>query len=144
MMYESVQVRVRLSEIEPAVWRRLVVPLTWDLGQLHLAIQAAFNWWNCHLHEFTIGGLRFSDPEMMEDGGFDDTPRSFDERQVRLIDFGYEPGVTIRYVYDFGDCWEHVVEFEERLSSEVAPKVASCVAGARARPPGGCRRRSRL
>jgi len=24
-------------------------------------IQAAFNWWNYHLHEFRVGGLRYGD-----------------------------------------------------------------------------------
>ena len=64
MLYKepnALQIRVTLPEIEPAVWRQLVVPWTWHLGQLHLAIQAAFNWWNCHLHEFNIGGLRYGD-----------------------------------------------------------------------------------
>jgi hypothetical protein len=42
----ALQIQVTLTEIEPTVWRRLVVPWTWHLGQLHLAIQAAFNWWN--------------------------------------------------------------------------------------------------
>ncbi len=54
----AVQLRVALDDIEPAVWRRLVVPWAWHLGQLHLVIQGAFNWWNYHLHEFSIGGLR--------------------------------------------------------------------------------------
>jgi hypothetical protein len=39
----ALQIKITLAEIEPRVWRRLVVPWTWHLGQLHLAIQAAFN-----------------------------------------------------------------------------------------------------
>jgi len=42
----AVQIHISLDEIEPAVWRRLFLPSAWNLGQLHLAIQAAFNWWN--------------------------------------------------------------------------------------------------
>jgi hypothetical protein len=138
MLYQepnALQIRVTLSEIEPAVWRRLIVPLTWDLRQLHLTIQAAFNWRNYHLHEFNIGGLRYGDPKMMDDGACDEDPRSFDERGVRLLDFGYEPAAVIGYIYDFGDGWRHVVEFEKRLALELTPKTAACVAGARARPP---------
>jgi len=138
MLYQepnALQIRVTLSEIEPAVWRRLVVPLTWNLGQLHLAIQAAFNWWNYHLHEFNIGGLRYGDPEMLDDGACDEDARSFDERGVRLLDFQGGPGTVFGYIYDFGDGWRHVVEFEEHLVLEVAPKTAACIAGARARPP---------
>jgi hypothetical protein len=137
MLYKepnALQIRVTLREIEPAVWRQLVVPWTWHLGQLHLAIQAAFAWWNHHLHEFNIGGLRYGDCELDEDD-FPDSPRLFDEREVRLRDFDRGEVAPFRYLYDFGDCWRHTVEIEQLLTLDIAPKVAACVAGARARPP---------
>jgi Plasmid pRiA4b ORF-3-like protein len=130
----AVQIRITLDEIEPKVWRRLVVPLKWNLEQLHLAIQAAFNWWNYHLHEFRIGGLRYGNVELLEEGAFEGDPRTFDEREVRLRDFE-GPGTSFVYIYDFGDDWHHTVEIEKLLAPEVAPKQGSCVAGARARPP---------
>jgi hypothetical protein len=138
MLYQepnALQIRVTLAEIEPAIWRRFVVPWTWHLGQLHLGIQAAFNWWNSHLHEFRIGGLRYGDPELLEDGAFEDDARVFDEREVRLRDFDREPGTTFTYLYDFGDDWHHTVEIEKLLACDVPRKVAACIAGARARPP---------
>jgi hypothetical protein len=114
--------------------RQLVVPWTWHLGQLHLAIQAAFNWWNCHLHEFNIGGLRYGDFEL-DEGDFPDGPRLFDEREVRLLDFDRREVAPFKYLYDFGDSWRHTVEIEQLLALDVAPSVGTCVAGARARPP---------
>jgi hypothetical protein len=51
----AVQIRVVLVEIEPQAWRRLVLPIRWNLEQLHLTIQAAFNWWNYHLHALLSG-----------------------------------------------------------------------------------------
>lgn len=130
----AVQLRVTLAEIEPLVWRRVVVPASWHLGQLHLVIQAAFNWWNYHLHEYRIGGLRYGDPDI-DDGGSEDSPRLFDESDVRLCDFGREPGMMFTYVYDFGDDWHHIVEIEQHLALDPLPKLATCVDGARARPP---------
>ena len=130
----AVQLRVTMAEIEPVVWRRIVVPATWHLGHLHLVIQAAFNWWNYHLHEYRIGGLRYGEPEA-EDWGSEDSPKLFDEAEVRLCDFGYEPGMTFTYVYDFGDDWHHAVEIERHLALEPFPTVATCIDGARARPP---------
>ena len=130
----AVQIRVSLDAIEPPIWRRLVLPLGWNLGQLHLVIQAAFNWWNYHLHEFRIGGLSYGDPEMLEDGRAADDPRSFDQQEVRLRDFR-EPGVVFTYVYDFGDNWRHTVEIEKFLALDEPSRQAACVAGARARPP---------
>ena len=131
----AVRIRITLSEIEPAIWRELVVPWTWHLGQLHLAIQAAFNWWNCHLHEFNIGGLRYGDLELLEEEGFPDSPRAFDEREVRLLDFERARITPFDYLYDFGDCWRHTIEIQKLLALDAIPKRGSCVAGARARPP---------
>ena len=137
MLYKELnaaRLRVTIDDVEPPVWRRLVAPLSWRLDQLHLAIQAAFNWGNAHLHEFRIGGLRYGDPDV-EDMAFEDSPRLFDEREVKLRDFGHEDGVRFTYAYDFGDNWRHTVEIEEALALDIEPKQASCVDGARARPP---------
>ena len=137
MLYKELnaaRLRVTIDDVEPLVWRRLVVPLSWRLDQLHLAIQAAFNWGNAHLHEFRIGGLRYGDPDV-EDMACEDSPRLFDEREVRLRDFGREDGVAFAYTYDFGDNWRHTVEIEELLALDIEPKLATCVDGARARPP---------
>ena len=131
----AIQMRVTLAEIEPEIWRRLVVPRTFDLGQLHHVIQAAFGWWDYHLHQFMIGGLRFGDLEQIGTPEFEGEPRGFDETEVRLLDFGYSGRVAFVYEYDFGDGWEHSVEFEETLVIEPVPRVARCIDGARARPP---------
>jgi hypothetical protein len=138
MLYQqpnAAQIRVTLAEIEPSVWRRLVVPWTWHLGQLHRVIQAAFNWWDCHLHEFNIGGLRYGDPELLGEDIFPDSPRVFDERVVRLLDFDRAGCARFNYLYDFGDCWRHAIEIEQPLALDVIPRVGACIAGARARPP---------
>ena len=110
------------------------MPLNWRLDQLQLAIQAAFNWWNSHLHEFRIGGLRYGDPDV-EDVAFEDSPRLFDEREVTLRDFGRDPSVRFVYTYDFGDNWRHIVEIEEWLALDDTPRFAACLDAARARPP---------
>jgi hypothetical protein len=41
---KTLQMRVSIDEIEPGVWRRLVLPVHWNLEHLHLGIQAAFKW----------------------------------------------------------------------------------------------------
>lgn len=133
-MPDAVQLVVTLSRYEPEIWRRLIVPWTWHLGQLHLVIQAAFNWWNSHLHEFRIGGLAYGDPTNNE-WNDETSVRTFDETEVRLLDFAREPGASFRYVYDFGDHWEHVITVEKILSLDVASRSATCIDGARARPP---------
>ena len=106
--FTAVQVRVSIDRIEPQIWRRLVVPLHFNLREFHLVLQAAFGWTHSHLHEFEVGGLsygnEFADAERTEDGA-----RTFQEMDVRLRDFTREPGTTFRYVYDMGDNWVHTV-----------------------------------
>jgi hypothetical protein len=126
--------RVTLQEIEPSVWRRLIVPRAFHLGELHQVIQAAFGWWDYHLHEFQIGGLSFSDPDLLQPE-FEGDPRVYDEREVQMLDFSRGDDINFVYVYDFGDDWHHRVEFEQLLVVEPATRVARCVDGARARPP---------
>jgi hypothetical protein len=135
----AAQIRVSIDEIEPQVWRHLVVPLNWNLEQLHLTIQAVFNWWNYHLHEFRIGGLRYGDVELLTEGGAEGDPQAFDERLVRLRYFE-GPGTVFGYIYDFGDNWRHTVEIEECLAIDVTPKQAN-LHRRRTRPAARRRRR---
>jgi hypothetical protein len=129
----AVQVRVSIDCIEPQIWRRLVVPLHFNLRELHLVLQAAFGWTNSHLHEFEIGGLRYGDKRLAEE--WEGGPQLFDEASVLLRDFSREPGTKFTYVYDMGDNWEHTIVVEKHVAVTPAPKVAVCVEGARARPP---------
>lgn len=47
---------IELREVEPRVWRRLLVPGSVRLDKLHRMFQAAMGWEDCHLHSFEIGG----------------------------------------------------------------------------------------
>lgn len=130
----AAQLKISVDGIEPAVWRRLIVPGDWNLERVHLAIQAAFNWWNYHLHEFEIGGLRYGDAALAEDGMVEGDARVLDERMVKIRDFR-GTGIIFSYLYDFGDDWRHTVEIEEMIFLDTPPTHASCIDGARARPP---------
>ncbi|ABL71238.1 MULTISPECIES: plasmid pRiA4b ORF-3 family protein [Paracoccus] len=128
----AVRLHVSLAEIEPEIWRRLVVPCDWTLDRLHPVLQAAFGWTDSHLHEFRIGGLRYGDPALLDDGF--GGPRVFDSTEVRLQDFvGHDVGFT--YAYDFGDDWQHLIRIEDWSALDPAPRHALCLEGARARPP---------
>lgn len=141
MTYETpnaVQIHIELDRIEPKVWRRLVLPLSTNLAQLHYLLQAAFGWTDSHLHHFLIGGLRFGDAEFAQSERLDsDEPRTFELAGVRMQDFSFYhgDGISFQYIYDFGDNWTHKVTFEKLLAITPAPKTASCTGGARCCPP---------
>jgi Plasmid pRiA4b ORF-3-like protein len=72
--------KVKLDEVEPAVLRRLEVPLTIRLDRLHLVLQAAMGWTNSHLYEIRAGDVGWGVP----DPDFGDGP--LDARKTRLVD----------------------------------------------------------
>ncbi len=129
----AVQIRVDLIDVDPPVWRRLVVPRDWDLSQLHLVIQAAFGWTESHLHEFHIGGLTYGLDNV--EGIVVEGPTTLDESAIRLSDFNSQPELSFEYLYDFGDNWTHKVVLERSLTLATIPTHATCVFGERAGPP---------
>jgi hypothetical protein len=46
------QIKVTLREVHPPVWRRVHLPSTATLDQLHEVIQVAMGWEQHHLHLF--------------------------------------------------------------------------------------------
>src|SRR5688500_20388842 len=64
------RLKVTLEDVEPAVMRRLEVPLRIRLDRLHLVLQAAMGWTDSHLYEFRAGGTGWGVP----DPDFDDGP----------------------------------------------------------------------
>jgi len=64
-----------------------------------------------------------------------------DDRKVYLFDVLRVPGDRLRYMYDFGDRWQHVITLKEiRPCAENKP-VVQLLAGRNASPPedyGGC------
>lgn len=119
--------KVTLEGIEPPIWRRLVVPSEFTLFDLHCAIQVAMGWEDCHLHDFQIKRQRYAMPDAHDFGS------PLDETKACLRDVA-GPRAKIRYQYDFGDSWNHVIVVEKILEdTEIAPPV--CTDGARACPP---------
>jgi len=133
----AVQIHVALNEMEPPIWRRLVVPLDTTLAQLHYILQAAMGWTDSHLHQFEIGGLRYGDPDLLNLEIPDDFQQAFDAGPVRLrdFDFDHDGKLSFIYTYDFGDSWRHTVTLEKLLAIKPAPKAATCIEGARSCPP---------
>lgn len=130
------QFKVTLLDIKPAIWRRIQVP-DGTLAGLHESIQAAFGWWNYHLHQFDIDGVRYG-PPAPDDMDFD--LEMTDETGVTLRELIPESGQTSRWVYeyDFGDGWRHEVLFEGFPPADPKAKYPRCVEGERAGPPEDC------
>src|ERR1700733_4985373 len=113
---EIYQIKVTLLGMRRPIWRRLLVPASITLAQLHHVLQAAMGWEDCHLHEFRIGGRKFGVPDLMDQ--FMGGPRSISEKKVQLSELLNKRGAKVNYTYDFGDSWEHSILLEKVLPSE--------------------------
>jgi Plasmid pRiA4b ORF-3-like protein len=104
------RLKITLDEVKPLVMRRLEVPLSIRLDRLHLAIQAAMGWTNSHLYEIRAKDTGWGVP----DSDWGDGP--LDARKARLIDVLEDVGTkTLKYLYDFGDGWEHTIKIERLI-----------------------------
>ena len=77
------QIKVTLEDIEPLIWRRLLVRSDIKLSKLHDVLQTAFAWEDAHMHHFfNKENQFFAPPEMTVDdfGG----PPSRDTNETRL------------------------------------------------------------
>jgi hypothetical protein len=130
---EVFQFKVTLAGSEPAIWRRIQVP-GGTLHQLHDHLQLAMGWTNSHLHQFWIGEDRLGDPKLLG-GGWDDDDIK-DSKKLTLDALLPKDGeFCFVYEYDFGDGWEHVVEFEGHFPRLPGEKYPRCLEGERACPP---------
>ena len=134
------QFKITLKDIEPAIWRRIQVPSKYSFWDLHVAIQDAMGWFDCHLHTFRLKkprGRKILEIGIPLDSDFDDIVilPGWDED---LADYFPEPGKIIEYEYDFGDGWQHEILFEGILLKEKNVKYPVCLAGERACPPEDC------
>ncbi|AOK46124.1 hypothetical protein WT60_04095 [Burkholderia sp. MSMB617WGS] len=126
---QLLQLKIELSRIKPSIWRRVVIPETITLAKLHRVIQAAMGWTDCHLHEFEIAGERYGIPD--REFGLGESVIS--EARARL---GKCLGdvASLRYLYDFGDDWEHKIKVEKVLPTDTC-LYPLYLGGANACPP---------
>ena len=126
------QLKVTLRGTTPPIWRRIVVDGGETLSHLHAVIQAAFGWYDAHLHDFDIDGDRYGIPDE------DDWTPVKDERRVSIDQAIGDGHRKIRYTYDFGDNWDHDIVVEKTTSACDVANAPDCIGGRRACPPEDC------
>lgn len=129
------RIRIDLQRTKPPVWRRIEVPGSILLPQLHLAIQTAMGWLDSHLHRFRTGN-RGRAPEFITQFDLSEGEEGMLEDTVRLDQVVSKAGDKLWYDYDFGDGWDHVLLVEKVLDEP--PAMPACVGGKRACPPEDC------
>src|SRR5208282_1539951 len=93
------RLRIQLRDVNPVVWRRILVPGSIRMAKLSPILLAAMGWNNSHLHTFLIGDKRIG-------MCFDDYPEDeIDEKGMTVLQALREERRFV-FEYDFGDGWE--------------------------------------
>jgi hypothetical protein len=134
------QFKVSLKGIRPPIWRRVQVPETYSFWDLHTAIQDAMGWSDYHLHHFEIENPQTG---MVEEIGIPDE-EGWGEVDIlpgwdhKISKYFSNTMKKARYIYDYGDDWEHDIKLEKILISDPKSKYPLCTGGKRACPPEDC------
>jgi hypothetical protein len=130
-----VECTVTLRDVVPPVWRRLLVPATTRLDQLHFILQTAMGWECRHLYRFLVDGVEYAGDERE----FKDVRDVRPAESIRLYEAVPAVGTALVYEYDFGDGWTHdLVVDRVHLSDDQFSLLPACLEGARAAPPEDC------
>ncbi len=135
-----VSLRVDLVGIEPPIFRCIEVPDDYTFFDLHVALQDAMGWLDCHLHVFVVPGVARGKPTLI---GIPDAD-GFAEMStqpgwgVPISRFLSKPGDSVAYEYDFGDGWQHQITVQGVRERKLRERLPSCIDGARACPPEDC------
>lgn len=130
------QFHILLEGTKPQVWRRIQVPENYTMWDLHVAIQDAMGWSDCHLHEFrTIEKrpgkvVRIGIPD---DYGYGNEAMAGWEQNIDDW-FLLEKQPMMNYEYDFGDGWDHKIILEKIIVKTKGTKYPSCIDGKNACP----------
>jgi hypothetical protein len=132
-------VLITLERVQPACWRRLLLDAGLTLERVHVAIQCSFGWQGGHLYEFSTGSRRgddhrrFSAPDPFGISPLMDDVE--DSTRTRVASLLTRRGAKLRYLYDFGDDWEHELRCERLFGETVEQLLAAQGIGPPARTP---------
>lgn len=123
------QLKLALKEAKPPIWRRVLVPMDLNLGDLHDIIQASFDWYDGHLHIFYAGGFGGTSygPEI------DDMDYEKNEAETLVSSLLKKEKDRLDYMYDFGDSWEIRIDVEKVLDAD-GGLLPRCTGGRRMAP----------
>ncbi len=85
----TVQLKVRLLGISPMIWRRVLVPTSVTLRELHGILQVVMGWEGIHLYHFDIHAVHYGSFELSTESP--DIPLSrFQFRERRRFAYFYK------------------------------------------------------
>lgn len=152
-MKNVLQFKITLKYSDPPIWRRIQIPDDYNFDDLHWAIQDVMDWDNDHMHAFKIKDSTFTEEQIKvikkknkAEGIYNSFPYlwlsdseqayhdGLDSIDYQVVDY-LKGNKRMSYIYDFGDNWDHIIEFEKKLPCDPNIKYPLCLDGERASPP---------
>jgi len=130
-MTNILKLRITIPDIEPEIWREILIKNDITFKKLHEIIQLSFGWTNSHLYNFDVNGILFSIPDK-------EFKNNDLDAKNKITEFLIEEGQRALYTYDFGDYWEHEIEIVDMLKKEKGIRYPKCLDGRRNGPPEDC------
>lgn len=122
-----------LRDVEPRVWRRIVVRESMWLTRLHDAVQILFGWFDYQLHRFIVNDVQYGNPVRK-----DNETLVEDDRDFSLADLEIAPKETFTYEYVFGEGWVVDIKVEKAESAQTGVKYPLLLDGKQNGPPEDC------
>ena len=123
---------VSITFSEPLIWRRIQVPGTFTLANLHDVIQKSMGWSDSHFHQFIVGKISY-EPTIPTNAPR--VSKRFDEDKYQLHTLEEGMNFLFSYIYDAGEGWEHEIHLEEVVAPATPINRPIILAGERACPP---------
>lgn len=130
---EVFQIKVELLGIQPRIWRRIQVADNISLEELHNILQISMGWTDSHLHAFIHNNVRFEKYDFENELWWEMDQIDYSGFKVR--DLINTVGQQLKYEYDFGDGWKHLLTLEKIEYYKPGKKTPKCLEGARKCPP---------
>lgn len=121
------QIKVWLLGISPMVWRRVLVPATFSLRELHGVLQVAMGWEAIHHYQFSLRAVRYGSSEL-----------SASSADITLAALRMRKGNRFLYEYDLNIPWRHGIRIEDRVVRKPDMTYPACTGGSGACPPEDC------
>ncbi len=123
---------ISIAFSDPLIWRRIQVPGTLTLSQLHHVIQESMEWSNSYVHQFLVGKICYEPKQKIATLR---EAKRFDEIRYKLHTLEEDMRFVFTYLYGAGEGWEHEIDLEEIVPPTRALKHPIIMAGERACPP---------
>ena len=141
-----IKLKVNLENMPFPIYRKVLVPEDITMGELHLVIQVAMGWENCHLFQFNDKKERPNirvRQEIEEDNFWGQSHSdNFNADELSLLEFlDYTDGKTFWYWYDFGDDWWHKISIQKITKKDLSEYIGDtpvCTEALGICPPEDC------